>query len=298
MAKVYEAMLQATGTAPDATPQDFTAENLPEVSAAAFSTESDPLDLTKLGLAEPPAPPLLSAPNAVATDVAVAEAIADSVSTLASSFAPDPPAPVATSSPAPAYVPEAYRAEFQQLGEIVMRTAAQRLLKTVVVCGVEPDDYADFVAENLSLALAENPALRVARFGLVAPATAVAPSKTEENFRIKIRRTALPNLRHIVPLHGPLALAQVLRECDVAQMFELLKSRFDFVLLETDAVNFADEVATFAGQADGVILVAQKSNMRGPAMSVAREKLQRASAQILGAVLNRNRAPQQYQRVA
>jgi Mrp family chromosome partitioning ATPase len=57
-------------------------------------------------------------------------------------------------------------------------------------------------------------------------------------------------------------------------------------------------VATFAGKADGVILVAQKSNMRGPAMSVAREKLQRASAQILGAVLNRNRAPEQYQRVA
>jgi hypothetical protein len=288
MAKVYEAMLQATGAAPDATPQIFTAENLPDGSPAAYATEADPLDLTELGLM--PAPPLLSATNAVATDVAVAEAIADSVSTLAHSFAPE--------RPAPAYVPEAYRAEFQQLGEIVMRTAAQRLLKTVVVCGVEPDDYADFVAENLSLALAENPALRVARFGLVTPATAVAQAQTEAHFRIKIQRTAIPNLCHIVPLHGSLALAQVLRECDVAQMFELLKSRFDFVLLETDAVNFADEVATFAGQADGVILVAQKSNMRGPAMSVAREKLQRASAQILGAVLNRNRAPQQYQRVA
>lgn len=308
MAKVYEAMLLAQDTVPDATKQFLTDYNFSEVISDPDFTlgEPDPLDFAALGLEEA----VLQGPDSVETNVAVAEAIADSVSSLANSLQPETSAaPVAPMPPlqpvpmpvrqnSPMLVPMAYRAEFQQLGEIVTRTATQRTLKAIIVCGVEPSDHADFVTENLSLALAENPDTRVARFRLVSPSASVVPTQAAEHFRIKIQRSDIANLCEVVPVNGPLPIAQLLRECDIGQMIEMLKDRFDFILLETDAVNFADDVATFAGKTDGVILVAQKENMRGQAMSFAREKLQTAGAKILGAVLNRNREPEQYQRVA
>ena len=308
MAKVYEAMLLAQDTIPAATKQFLTDYNFSEVVPDPIESlnESDPLDLAELGLEwDSPMPT-----DSVETDVAVAEAIADSVSSLASSLHSEVPhAPVASmphlqavamppQQSIPALVPEAYRAEFLQLGEIVTRTAAQRTLKAIIICGVEPNDHADFVTENLALALAENPAAKVARFRLLSPAPSVVPSQVAAQFRIKIQRSAIANLCEIVPINGPVPIAQLLRECDIEQMLGMLRERFDFILLETDAVNFADDVATFAGKTDGVILVAQKENMRGTAMSFAREKLQTANAKILGAVLNRNREPEQYQRVA
>lgn len=306
MAKIYEAMLLAQDTVPDATRQFLTDYNFSEVvpDPDYSMSEADPLDLAELGLEAQFSP----VPDAVETNVAVAEAIADSVSSLASSLQPEAPValvaplpalqPVAMRQHTPALVPDAYRAEFQQLGEIVTRTATQRTLQAIIVCGVEPSDHADFVTENLSLALAENPNARVARFRLVSPAPSLVPAQAAEPFRIKIQRSGIANLCEVVPVNGPLPIAQLLRECDIEQMIEMLKERFDFILLETDAINFADEVATFAGKTDGVILVAQKENMRGQAMNFAREKLQTAGAKILGAVLNRNRAPEQYQRVA
>ncbi len=306
MAKIYEAMLLAQDTAPDATRQFLTDYNFTEVVPDPNYAigDADPLDLAELGV-EAIAPPVHAAVDA---NVSVAEAIADSVSSLAHSLYPEPvvapvvlmrqPVELPVQEPAPSLVPEMYRAEFQQLSAIVTRTAAQRALKAIIVCGVEPRDYSDFVAENLALALAENQATRVARFRLLSPPPSVVPAQAAEQFRIKIQRSGIANLCEVMPVNGPVPIAQLLRECDIEQMIEMLKERFDFILLETDAVNLADDVATFAGKTDGVILVAQKENMRGPAMSLARERLQMAGAKILGAVLSRNREAEQFQRVA
>ena len=313
MAKVYEALRLAQDNAPEATKQFLNDYNFSDVvpPPPAVPDENDPLDLAALGL-EMEQPQVA---NIVGTDVAVAEAIADSVTTLANSIQPEsataaashqstmstipsPPAQMEQSAAAQTLVPEAYRAEFRQLAEIVRRTASQRTLQTIVVCGLEPSDQADFVVTNLSLALAENTAVRVACFSLVSPMTPVSAPTGEESFRIKIHRTEISNLCEVVPLNGPLPLHHLLRECDVPQMLAMLRNRFDFILLQTDAVNFTDEVAALAGQTDGVILIAQKEHMRGPAMTAGREKLQAAGAKILGAVLNRNREEEPLQRVA
>lgn len=302
MAKVYEAMLLAQEQAPEATKQFLNDYNFSEVvpESQVSVSDGDPLDLAELGLETVSA----QVPDVVETDVAIAEAIADSVTSLATSLHPETPSASVIPLPVPqpnevsddGLVPEAYRAEFRQLGEIVTRAATQRMLKAILVCGVEPNDHADFVVENLSLALAENSAARVARFCLSSHSLS-SPAEIAD-FRIKIRRTSISNLSEVVPVNGALPIAQLLRDCDIDQMIEMLRNRFDFILLETDAVNFDDEVADFAGKTDGVILVAQKEHMRGPAMSFAREKLQNAGAKILGAVLNRNREPEQLLRVA
>lgn len=310
MAKVYEAMLLAQENAPDATRQFLQDYNFSEVipDPLPFAADSDPLDLEGLGLF-PPAPDM--AVHSFGANVAVAEALAESGATFMASqpealpppptmFPPPVPPPLTmpTAPPSQALVPPAYRAEFRQLGDVLVRTASDRTLKTVVVCGVDPQDRADFVWENLSLALAENPDLRVARFGLLSPPPAVVSAQARGNFQIKIQRTSVANLCEVLPLNGALPLGQLLRECDIEKMLELLKARFDFVLLETDAVNWTDEVAMFAGKADGVILVAQKEAMRGPAMTTARQKLQEARAQVLGAVVSRSHEQEQLQRVA
>jgi hypothetical protein len=251
-------------------------------------------------------------PDPVEANVAVAEAIAESVTSFAGSLQAEAPTlPVANVVPlfpptdeaplppqAPAFVPEAYRAEFLQLGEIVTRAAAQRTLQAILVCGVEPTDHSDFVVENLSLALSENPDVRIARFRMVTAGTTPVARQTGETFRIRIRHTHIANLYEIVPLNGVQPITQILRECDITQMLAMLRQRFDFILLETEAVNYTDDVATFAGQTDGVILVAQKENMRGQAMNFARKKLSHAGAQILGAVVNRSREPEPLQQAA
>ncbi|MBS1808104.1 MAG: hypothetical protein JST84_07935 [Acidobacteria bacterium] len=309
MAKVYEAMLLAQETAPEATKQFLTDYNFSEVVPDPYppEAEADPLDLESLGVL-PSTPPMICDP--IDNDVAVASTIAESVSALATSFTEStrydeplpspmlPSAETATLSLADDLLPAEYRSEFLQLGDLMKRTAAQRSLKSLVVCGVDPSDNAAFVLENLSLALAESAELRIARFCLLSPLKGLVPTPTGNSFQIKIQRTTISNLCEVVPLNGPLPMVQLLRECDIVKMMEMLKQRFDYVLIETDAVNWTDEVATFAGKADGVILVAQKENMRGPTMSTARQKLQEAGAQVLGAVLNRNQEVEQFQRVA
>jgi Mrp family chromosome partitioning ATPase len=315
MAKVYEAMMLSQEQALSATQQFLNDCNVTEAVPEPPNVwdTTDPLDLDELGIGTDVPVAVQTFPHPVEADVAVAEAIADSVTSLASSLQPEttampvapqlrvsngtPPLPSSDKTAPSAFVPEAYRAEFQQLGEIVTRAAAQRPLQAILVCGVEPSDHSDFVVENLSLALAENPAVRIARFRMVTTGTTPVAQQTGDTFRVRIQHTPIANLSEIVPLNGPQPIAQILRECDVAQMLALLRQRFDFILLETEAVNYTDDVAVLAGRTDGVILVAQKENMRGQAMTFAREKLSYTGAQILGAVVNRNREPEPLPRV-
>ena len=195
-------------------------------------------------------------------------------------------------------VPSEYRNDFLQLSEIVLKTSERSPLKVMVVCGVENEDDAGFVSDNLSLALAEHSHLRIARFQLPSRKHPARTTHPEASFRIKLNKTRIPNLFDISTLSGDVTLDQLLAECDVQQMTNMLKDRFDYVLIVTDAVNFSERVAPFAASTDGVVLVAKKENMYGQAMNTARKKLQGANAKILGAVLNRSQVPQQLLQVA
>ena len=195
-------------------------------------------------------------------------------------------------------VPTEYRNDFLQLSDIVLKTSERSPLKVMVVCGVENEDDAGFVSDNLSLALAEHSHLRVARFQLPSRKHPARTTHPEASFRIKLNKTRVPNLFDITTLSGDVTLDQLLAECDVQQMTNMLKDRFDYVLIVTDAVNFSERVAPFAASTDGVVLVAKKENMYGQGMNTARKKLQGANARILGAVLNRSQVAQQLLQVA
>ena len=327
MAKVYEAMVLAQGSIPEASKKFLNDYNFTEVVAEpGGSLENDnPLDFQAFALDEPG---FHGQPDvAVNKHVAVAEAITESVDSFTSSFKPpqeaigeivqadeaitadfstiqyamperEPESPVLAHSELNSLVPLRYREEFAQLSNIVLDTNARQSLKVMVVCGVEPNDNADFVVENLSLALAEKQSLRIARFDLTSPSSAAIQALQSDAFRIRLRQTEVPNLSEISFVNGPLPLPRLISECDMEQMIEMLKGRFDYVLVKTDAVNSFAEVADLAAKSDGVILVAQKENMYGHSISMARERLQAAGAKILGAVLNRHREAEPLQRVA
>ena len=332
MAKVYEAMVLAQGNIPEASKKFLNDYNFTEVVAEPGSVLEDdnPLDFQAFALDEPG---FHGQPDgAINTHVAVAEAITESVDSLTSSFnypeaqppqevmgevaeadeaitadfstnqyampEREPESAVLAHSELNSLVPLRYREEFAQLSEIVVEASARQPLQVIVVCGVEPNDNADFVVENLSLALAEKQSLRVARFDLTSPSSAAIQALQSDAFRIRLRQTEVPNLSEISSVNGPLPLPRLINECDMDQMIEMLKGRFDYVLVKTDAVNSFAEVADLAAKADGVILVAQKENMYGQSMNTARERLQAADAKILGAVLNRHREAESLQRVA
>ncbi len=328
MAKVYEAMLLAQENAPEATKKFLTDFNfsstapenqgviaIPEpvqVAEAAVATEivAEAKAETNVDTNE----------NVVDANVMVAETIAESVDsftqsvmTATSDVAPLAPeattvavapvtlvtaAPVASIESHPHYVPADFRAEFLQLSEIILKTAAKQKLQTMMVCGLEACDNPEFVVENLSFALAENPGLRIARFDLTAPATATLQSLPADSFRIRIHKTPIPNLCNITSVSGAIPLSRLFMECDVPQLMEMLAQRFDYVVVRADAVNAVPEVAQLAALTDGVILVAQKESMTGEQMTAARESLRATNAKILGAVVNRIRDSEPMQRVA
>ncbi len=196
---------------------------------------------------------------------------------------------------APTYrclVPQQLQEEFRRLRSAVMLAAESQRLQIVLICGVEPGDGASFVAENLSLTLAEFDKLNVARFRLSKDAIRATDENHEdatESYQLSLRRTELPNLREITGPAGCLTLHDLLRLCDIRAMIEKLRARFDYVLIDAPAITTHSEVALLAAHLDGVILVARKDETRHEDLASARAALQKAQAKILGVVLNRRR---------
>ncbi|HZS03658.1 MAG TPA: CpsD/CapB family tyrosine-protein kinase [Blastocatellia bacterium] len=188
-------------------------------------------------------------------------------------------------------LPEGVREEFRRLRSTLLLAAESQQLQVLLVCGIESGDGASFVARNLSLLLAEFDKINVARFelsGLVAEGREPA-SPAAESFKLTLRRTALPNLRDISTSQGTVTLGELLRTCDVRAMIGLLKSRFDFVLIDAPAVTASADTALLASQVDGVILVAQQDETKCNSLAAARAELQNARANVLGVVLNKKR---------
>ena len=196
---------------------------------------------TAVSVAVAPAPVIVKAARSVQNPIVNRPVSVDSVTVI--------------SSEKREYVPAEYRNDFLQLSDIVLKTSERSPLKVMVVCGVENEDDAGFVSNNLSLALAEHSHLRVARFQLPSLKHPARTTHPEASFRIKLNKTRVPNLFDITTLSGDVTLDQLLAECDVQQMTDMLKDRFDYVLIVTDAVNFSERVAPFAASTDGDNLV-------------------------------------------
>ncbi|MFW6374086.1 MAG: DUF4388 domain-containing protein [Thermodesulfobacteriota bacterium] len=69
-------------------------------------------------------------------------------------------------------------------------------------------------------------------------------------------------------------------------LLDMLKSRFDFLIIDTPPVLIASDVLLLAPQADGVALVVKSGYLKRDLIIKSLEQLQRTQANLLGVVLN------------
>ena len=98
--------------------------------------------------------------------------------------------------------------------------------------------------------------------------------------------TALPNL-HILPA-GPIAPmpAELLGSMQMQQLVESLRSRYDFILIDTPPVLTVTDAAVLVSVSDGVVLVLRYAQASRNVVARASEILLRSGAHLLGVVLN------------
>jgi len=72
-------------------------------------------------------------------------------------------------------------------------------------------------------------------------------------------------------------------------VFDQLKDRFDFVILDTPAVTLYSDSITLCSDVDGVVFIVEAEKTRWEIAQEAKERLTAAGARILGGVLNKRK---------
>jgi len=205
---------------------------------------------------------------------------------------PSPPeTPMAVPAPAASEFPPS-KEEFVQLGKVIMQARESQKLQVLAMCGATRGDGASFVTNNLSQALAENKELRIARFEIYPSgnsALEMVRNDTSDSFQIAIRRTPIPNVSEITTPRGGVTLAELLRGCDTQVLLEMLRKRFDLILIDLPAITTEEHTAQFAALTDGVVIIAQQNGEQRSPVDPARNLLSQANARVLGVVLNHRR---------
>lgn len=201
--------------------------------------------------------------------------------------APAPVPQVEVASPVPHRVP----GEFIKLSEIIHKAAETSPLKVLLVSSAEENESADFVTRNLCLALSETPTDKIGFLDLALPARRNRKIDDAVDFRIRIHKTPIANLREIIPDGGPVSVSGLFAECDVTQLFQTLRSRFDFLVIKAPSVSAVPEVKSLASMVDGVILSADKDSAHTGTLDEVKARLKASNARILGTLLNRHRDP-------
>ncbi len=76
---------------------------------------------------------------------------------------------------------------------------------------------------------------------------------------------------------------------NVRAIIEKLKTRYDFVILDSSSISQDTTPLVLAGQVDGVVLVVRAGKTRYEVVQRSREQLEFVRAQIFGIVLNRRK---------
>jgi Mrp family chromosome partitioning ATPase len=177
--------------------------------------------------------------------------------------------------------------EFRALRETLVNLDRVTPLQTILICSLNARDGATFVARNLSECMAEIPSLTVGRFEISATKSAALLPESRPGYSLSLHRTSHAGLREITIAQPGASLPDLMRNCNVAAMLDMLRNRFDLILIDAPGINDCPETTRLAAMVDGVILVAQHHATRLTILQQARERLVTAGARLLGVVLNR-----------
>lgn len=80
--------------------------------------------------------------------------------------------------------------------------------------------------------------------------------------------------------------AELLGSRRMMEMLNLLKERFDYIIIDTPPISVVTDAAVLSRQIDGVIMVVRQKHCSIEAAQLAKKNLESVDANIIGAVLN------------
>jgi capsular exopolysaccharide synthesis family protein len=102
--------------------------------------------------------------------------------------------------------------------------------------------------------------------------------------------TLIPNL-HVLPLGGGLTSLGAVDKGKFAEFIASMRSRFEYVLLDSAAVGLNPEPTVLCDKVDAVVLVVRHGSTRREVVRKSKEMIERAGGRILGVVLNKRKFP-------
>lgn len=192
-------------------------------------------------------------------------------------------------------IAEAYRAIRTEVSQSMNEMERAKVL---LVTSAEPRAGKTMTISNLAIAFAQNGAktiivdadLRKPQlhkiFNLDKQLGLTEYLSGDKKIDAVIKKTEIENLMVLTSGKMPSNPAEVLGLMKIEQLFNELRQRFDFILLDSPPVISVTDSIILANKVDGVIEIVRSGQAHAPMILRANERLVNTKAQILGAILN------------
>ncbi len=192
-------------------------------------------------------------------------------------------------------VAEAYR----KLRTSILFAAAQRQIRSIMVCSATAGEGKTTTAVNLALVLAE------ANKRVILLSADLRRPRAHRFFQLESKRglssvlageakpwevlldPGVENLRIFPSGPVPTGPAELLQSDEMSELMAQLEERADFVIVDTAPLLLVSDALALAPLIDATLLVADAENTSRWAVRQAREQLDEVDAPVIGAVLNK-----------
>lgn len=194
----------------------------------------------------------------------------------------------------PALTPEQFK-----LRNMLLLAREQKEIRSVLITGTDKGVGVTSVAADLALGLSwdRRQEVLLVEANLHRPRLREFFRLTSENYGwlledgaeyLDVVVTGMPNLV-VIPAGGTNA-ATTFDAGRLAETMPALREMYDFIIIDAPPVKMNPEFLVLSAHFDGVILVAEAERTRLPALQEAAAALDRAEANVLGVVLNREKS--------
>ena len=111
----------------------------------------------------------------------------------------------------------------------------------------------------------------------------------EKNILNYIKQTELKNLHIITAGAIPPNPSEMLSSNKMREFIEIIKEEYDYVFIDTPPIGMVTDAGILASFVDGTVMVVRSEGVEIKAIQDAKKKLKAVNANIIGAILNRNK---------
>jgi len=193
---------------------------------------------------------------------------------------------------------EAYRA----LRTNILRAAQDKSIKAILITSANHYEGKTTTAINLAIALSDLPQFRTLlidsdlryptihnRLGLMQSPGLTEILEGTIDLDVGIMDTEKENLKVITSGNLPPYPVELLESEKLKDVIEMLKSRFDIILVDSPPVIPYSDASVLSSQIDGVLLVLQSGKTRREDVQQVHATLKDNLGKVLGVVLNKQR---------